>query len=882
MKKLRQKRSLQIFLILLFLFSNSFLILEAQQPDPYKKGKTGSVLIHIGAKGDGSYGLTGWNYDTQKVEDNYVITKTYNTIESGEYIWTTENLRLKYGRYGSVDMSWVNLTQADVDKFANEYLNGQTIPVEEFEEIFGTWVTLYNEAMMYRNIYWGVPDGNGGNDHTWGLPSKEDIWQLYGLAPRTSGNVYEDIKDFLFASACDNKYGWTQNMFNRRNISGLTLTPLGMRESNNGGAIYGFGQVAALQTAEWAKIEVLADRDLSGQSGIISNPYSYHFTQARHRRPLTDDELGYKLYIDTANDRILMLSHTEVSSLAELPKGLERGIAIRYMNRSAMKVLKKWSEIQAEATEIRSKLAPTNYPAPPALLPCEPEPEPEITPDPYSKGKTGSVLINIGAKGDGSYGMTGWNYDIQKVENNYVITKTYKTIEASEYIWTTENLRLKYGRYGSVDMSWVNFSQADVDKFSADYLNGRSILLDEFEQVYGTWATLYNEAMMYRNIYWGVPDGNGGNDHTWGLPSKEDIWQLYGQAPRKSSNLYNDIKDFLFASSADFNFGWTSGLFNHKNISGLTLTPLGMRESNNGGAVYGFSQVTSLQTSTWAGIETMADRDLSGRSGLISNPYSYHFTQARHRRPLTDQELGYKMYIDTATDQVLMLPSDQVSTLPELSKGLERGIALRYTNRKHMKVLQKWSKIQAEAELIKRLINGEKVEIPIDPLEPLDPVDPIEPIPTPEPDPDFPDDRYGDDNIAINDDTTEPSGDFIEGLTVEYTYDESGNRIKKEIILSASLRSDNMKPEIFTDNTFEKQVVIYPNPTKGRLDIELPDRNGKYAGQAYLFNLKGQTIDKQSIKEGKLTFDLSSAPSGVYILILEMDGKKSSWKIIKE
>lgn len=160
MKKLRQKRSLQIFLILLFLFSNSFLILEAQQPDPYKKGKTGSVLIHIGAKGDGSYGLTGWNYDTQKVEDNYVITKTYNTIESGEYIWTTENLRLRYGRYGSVDMSWVNLTQADVDKFANEYLNGQTIPVEEFEEIFGTWVTLYNEAMMYRNIYWGVPDGN--------------------------------------------------------------------------------------------------------------------------------------------------------------------------------------------------------------------------------------------------------------------------------------------------------------------------------------------------------------------------------------------------------------------------------------------------------------------------------------------------------------------------------------------------------------------------------------------------------------------------------------------------------------------------------------------------------------------------------------------------
>ena len=673
-------------------------------PDPYKKGKASSVLINIGAKGDGSYGLTGWNYDTQKVELNNVITKTYKTIEAGEYIWTTENLRLKYGTYGSINMNWVNLTQADVDKYANEYLNGQKIPLEEFEQVFGTWVTLYDVAMMYRNIYWGVPNSDGTFDHTWGLPTKEDIWQMYGQAPRTTGNVYEDIKDFLFASACDNKFGWTQNMFNRRNISGLTLTPLGMRESNQGGAIYGFGQVASLQTATWAGIETLSDRDLSGQGGIISNPYSYHFTQARHRRPLTDQELGYKMYIDAANDQILMLAYNQASSLPELAKGLERGIALRYANREHMKVLKKWSEIQAEAIEIKSKLAPTNYPAPPALLPCEKEPEPEITADPYTKGKESTILINIGAKGDGSYGLTGWNYDTKKVELNNVITKTYKTIEAGEYIWTTENLRLKYGTYGSINMNWVNLTQSDVDKYSADYLGGKSIPVDEFEQVYGTWATLYDVAMMYRNIYWGVPTGVNIFDHTWGIPTKEDIWQMYGQAPRISDNLYNDIKDFLFASSSDFNFGWTQGLFKNKNTSGLTLTPLGMRESNQAGAIYGFGQVTSLQTSTWAAIETLSDRDLSGKSGLISNPYSYHFTQARHRRPLTDQELGYKMYIDAANDQVLMLPYDQVSILPELPKGLERGVALRYANRKAMKVVKKWSEIQAEASEIKSLI----------------------------------------------------------------------------------------------------------------------------------------------------------------------------------
>ena len=853
------------------LFSLLLLPILAQQPDPYVKGKTGSVLINIGAKGDGSYGLTGWNYDTQKVEQNNVITKTYKTIEASEYQWTTENLRLKYGTYASINMNWVNLTQADVDKFANEYLNGQKIPLEEFEQVFGTWVTLYDVAMMYRNIYWGIPKGDGTFDHTWGLPTKEDIWQLYGQAPRTSGNVYEDIKDFLFASACDNKYNWTQNMFNRRNISGLTLTPVGMRESNQGGAIYGFGQVVSLQTASWAGIETLSDRDLSGQGGIISNPYSYHFTQARHRRPLTDQELGYKMYIDAANDQILMLPYNQASSLPELAKGLERGIALRYANREHLKVLKKWSEIQAEATEIKSKLAPTNYPAPPALLPCPKEPEPDITADPYTKGKESAVLINIGAKGDGSYGLTGWNYDTQKVEVSNVITKTYKTIEASEYQWTTENLRLKYGTYASINMNWVNLTQTDVDKYSADYLSGKSVPLDEFEQVYGTWSTLYDVAMMYRNIYWGVPTGVNTFDHTWGLPTKEDIWQLYGQAPRTTDNFYNDIKDFLFASSSDFNFGWAQGLFKNKNISGLTLTPLGMRESNQGGAIYGFGQVTSLQTNTWAAIETLSDRDLSGRSGLISNPYSYHFTQARHRRPLTDQELGYKMYIDAANDQVLMLPYDQVSTLAELPKGLERGIALRYTNRKHFKVLQKWSKIKEEADLIRRLIAGESVVIPIDPLEPIDPVEPIDPI-----DPVDPIDPI--DPIEPLD----PSEEYCENAEdiVEFTYDLSGNRIKKEIILNTTRSAEVLPP--FFDQVDNQKIIIYPNPTRGQLMVEIPGLVDIKSGSLTVFSLMGQTITKKTINQRQTDLDISNSPAGTYILHININGKISTWKIIKQ
>lgn len=336
------------------------------------------------------------------------------------------------------------------------------------------------------------------------------------------------------------------------------------------------------------------------------------------------------------------------------------------------------------------------------------KPNPEsIEPDPYIKGRTSSIFLNIEATGNGSYGTKGWNYDANTVQFCNVIQKTYKTIEAGEYIWTTENVRIKYtDRSSSISLDWINFTQADIDKFSADYLNGKNVPLEEFEQVYGTWVTLDDAALMYRNITWGARDIEGGLFlRDWSLPSKEDIWQMYGQAPRTSDNLYNDIKDFLFASSSDFNFSWAQDLFKNKNTSGLNLTPLGIREASPEGSKFGFGQITSLQTNTWAGTETLADISVSGKSGLISKSNSTHFTQARHRRPLTDQELGYKMYIDTANDQVLMLPYTVSSTLPELPKGLERGVALRYANRKALKVLKKWSEIQTEASEIMSTIS---------------------------------------------------------------------------------------------------------------------------------------------------------------------------------
>lgn len=117
--------------------------------------------------------------------------------------------------------------------------------------------------------------------------------------------------------------------------------------------------------------------------------------------------------------------------------------------------------------------------------------------------------------------------------------------------------------------------------------------------------------------------------------------------------------------------------------------------------------------------------------------------------------------------------------------------------------------------------------------------------------------------------------------TVQFTYDLSGNRIKKEITF-ATVRSSETEPQTLIDNTFEEKVIIYPNPTKGLLKVQFSDFDGEYSGQAWLYNLSGKTIEKQVIKSEFIEFDLSGYPAGVYLLALEINKKRSTWKIIKE
>ncbi|NCA86834.1 MAG: T9SS type A sorting domain-containing protein [Clostridia bacterium] len=129
---------------------------------------------------------------------------------------------------------------------------------------------------------------------------------------------------------------------------------------------------------------------------------------------------------------------------------------------------------------------------------------------------------------------------------------------------------------------------------------------------------------------------------------------------------------------------------------------------------------------------------------------------------------------------------------------------------------------------------------------------------------------------------------------VEFAYDAAGNRYQREVINLKSTAADTtqqLKESYgqqaadsveYKSSIGSRQVTIFPNPTRGLLTIamEIPDDDSPV--KLELFSLEGESILQQTIRQPKITLDLSGQPAGSYILSISLAGSHRSWKVIKE
>lgn len=120
----------------------------------------------------------------------------------------------------------------------------------------------------------------------------------------------------------------------------------------------------------------------------------------------------------------------------------------------------------------------------------------------------------------------------------------------------------------------------------------------------------------------------------------------------------------------------------------------------------------------------------------------------------------------------------------------------------------------------------------------------------------------------------------------EFTYNESGHRELREVILlkSAAATQDTMISKQ-TEKPLAREIglqelLIYPNPTKGIVRIEIPLLDSEAFIRVYDSN--GKAIIQKTVTEPSSGINLSGEPSGIYILSIRIGSIKKEWKVIKE
>lgn len=80
------------------------------------------------------------------------------------------------------------------------------------------------------------------------------------------------------------------------------------------------------------------------------------------------------------------------------------------------------------------------------------------------------------------------------------------------------------------------------------------------------------------------------------------------------------------------------------------------------------------------------------------------------------------------------------------------------------------------------------------------------------------------------------------------------------------------------DSQVENEVAVYPNPTKGTLNILLKDENAKY--ELSILNVQGKIVYSSSISAGKTQLNLQTLPKGIYVVKLENNKFSETQKLI--
>lgn len=124
----------------------------------------------------------------------------------------------------------------------------------------------------------------------------------------------------------------------------------------------------------------------------------------------------------------------------------------------------------------------------------------------------------------------------------------------------------------------------------------------------------------------------------------------------------------------------------------------------------------------------------------------------------------------------------------------------------------------------------------------------------------------------------------VHSKTVHFSYDEAGNRIKREIIISKSNMPKKSTADVgrIEDDLCDKKVSITAGHANETIRIEISQFTSSDTVKLNIYDTAGYIIYHSDIVSESTEIFLNPIPSGIYILWIDINGKTQSYKLIKQ
>jgi len=308
----------------------------------------------ISSKIDLTYkiGIGHINSSDQNTHENGTIEANYEGVRIGEYYWMNsdfnheEPFRIRWATIKSGEEVKYPLTQAYLNKYMEIVLLDKSqfqVDINTFTKYYGVYYSQYSRDYMSD---WGKIYENGSDQATnWSLPYVRDFRQLAAMcpfntvysAPHTSLNSH-DVLVALGAKTGDNpmtnivipgECGSTYWFGNNTNQYNFNMMPGGARLNGDGdwrtylckgGFINPWGLKGDIYHLFYTAKYPAIDGSFDFWDKVDTNSgKSSHWTNIRWCRRLSDEELGYKLYIKVDNINTSGVEWTNLIGNDEIP-----------------------------------------------------------------------------------------------------------------------------------------------------------------------------------------------------------------------------------------------------------------------------------------------------------------------------------------------------------------------------------------------------------------------------------------------------------------------------------------------------------------------------------------------------------------------------------